>query len=174
MKRLLILLSIPAAAICLVAGVGLLLPVEHVATTSASFPVPAERVYDVISDIQGQVTWRRSVDRVEELQSSSGRRAWRELGAGGPVPMELVESDPPRRWVAAIISEGMPFGGTWSLEIDPTPEGARLTITEAGEVYNVIFRALSRYVIGHHRTMTHYLEDLGGHFGVEVEVEVLR
>ena len=40
----------------------------------------------------------------------------------------------------------------------PTPSGSRLTITERGEIYNVIFRALAKYVIGYTGTMNSFLE----------------
>ena len=38
------------------------------------------------------------------------------------------------------------------------PAGRDLTITEDGEVYNVFFRFMSRFVFGHHATMDAYLE----------------
>ena len=38
--------------------------------------------------------------------------------------------------------------------------GSDLTITEDGEVYNVIFRFMSRFVFGHHATMDAFLKNL--------------
>ncbi len=38
--------------------------------------------------------------------------------------------------------------------------GTRLTITENGEVYNPIFRFMSRFVFGHTATMDQFLSDL--------------
>ena len=43
------------------------------------------------------------------------------------------------------------FGGTWTFEVVPMPSGSRLTITERGEIYNVIFRTLSRLRVRTHR-----------------------
>lgn len=85
--------------------------------------------------------------------------------------MVVVEDDPPRRFVTEIIDKGMPFGGTWTYEVTPDGEGARVTITERGEVYNAFFRVISKVVMGHHGTMDSYLVGLGRHFGETVVPE---
>jgi hypothetical protein len=54
--------------------------------------------------------------------------------------------------VTKIVGETQ-FGGTWTFDIVPTPTGSRVTITERGEIYNVIFRALSKLVFGYTGTM---------------------
>ena len=68
------------------------------------------------------------------------------------VNVEVVEAVPPSRFVTRIVGETA-FGGTWTMEIVPTANGSRLTITERGEVYNPIFRTLARFVFGHTPTM---------------------
>jgi hypothetical protein len=54
--------------------------------------------------------------------------------------------------VTRIVDETA-FGGTWTMEITPTPSGSRLTITERGEIYNPVFRALARFVFGYEGTI---------------------
>ena len=88
--------------------------------------------------------------------------------------MELTESEPPTRLVTTILSEGMPFGGRWIFEIEPAAAGATVTITEEGEVYSPVFRFVSRYLMGHHATMSLFLSDLGAQFGQNVTVDVVR
>jgi len=56
------------------------------------------------------------------------------------------------------------FGGTSTFEIGPAERGSTLTITERGEAYNPIFRFVSRFVMGHHRTIDAYLSRLRGRF----------
>ncbi|MDX1393022.1 MAG: SRPBCC family protein [Gemmatimonadota bacterium] len=174
MKRI-ILWTLAGIAILIgaVLAVGAALPVEHVATVRAEYPVGPEEVFDVISDVTAQPGWRPSVERVEELPSRGGNPAWREIGSTGPLPMELTESDPPRRMVTAMISEGLPFGGRWIYEVEPAPGGSILTITEEGEVYSPFFRFVSRFIMGHHRTASTYLSDLGARLGGG-EVEIVR
>ena len=97
-----------------------------------------------------------------------------ERGATGPLPMELTESEPPNRLVTTILSEGMPFGGRWIIEVEPTAAGAVVTITEEGEVYSALFRFVSRYLMGHHATASLFLSDLGARFGEHITVDVVR
>jgi len=162
------------ALVAIVFGVGLLLPVAHVAAVRAEYSVTAEKLFEVIADYQRHPEWRPSVERVEQLPPHNGRPAWRQIGSTGALPMELTESDPPRRMVTTILSEGMPFGGRWLYELEPIPRGTALTITEEGEVYNPIFRFVSRFIMGHHGTATTYLEDLGRKLGDDVTVQIVR
>jgi hypothetical protein len=43
-------------------------------------------------------------------------------------------------------------------------------ITEEGEVYNPVFRFISRFVIGQTRTIETYLRDLGTATGQQIEI----
>lgn len=60
-----------------------------------------------------------------------------------------------------IISAGLPYGGSWTFELDSADENkSRLKITENGEVYNPIFRFASRFIIGHTATIDKYSQAL--------------
>ena len=176
MRRIMIwALIVVIAVVAIVVGVGAVLPVGHVATVRAEYDASPERIFEIISDVRSQPEWRPSVDRIEEIEARDGRFAWREVTKTGPLPMELTESKPSRRMVTTILSDGMPFGGRWIYEVEPTVDGASsLTITEEGEVYNPIFRFVSRFIMGHHGTAATYLRDLGGRLAQEVEVVVIR
>jgi hypothetical protein len=51
------------------------------------------------------------------------------------------------------------------------PPLTQITITERGEVYNPIFRFMSRYVFSHHATIDAYLTALGKKLGESVTPE---
>ena len=87
-------------------------------------------------------------------------KRWREHGDNGTITFEIVEARPPARLVRRIADPSLPFGGTWTYELTPHASGTRLTITEAGEVYNPVFRFMSRFVFGHTATMDRFLTDL--------------
>jgi len=157
-----------------VVGIGALLPVSHVATVRAEYAATPEEIFARISDHDRHPEWRPSVTRVEVLEPRDGRPAWREISKTGPLPMELTEIDPPRRMVTTILAEGMPFGGRWIYEVEPADGATTLTITEEGEVYNPVFRFVSRFIMGHHGTASRYLEDLGRALGQDATVEVVR
>jgi hypothetical protein len=75
-----------------------------------------------------------------------------------------VESVPPKLLVRRVVGE-WDFGGTWTCEIAPAPSGSTLTITESGEIYNAFFRFVSRFIIGHHRTIDGTMAALRKCFG---------
>lgn len=135
---------------------GASLPVKHLATRSASFNATPQQVWDVIA---GPPTWRPEVSGYEELPAQDGHREWTEYGkAGSKMTYEVLESHPPQKLVTRIADPHLPFGGTWTYEITPGADGtSTLTITENGEVYNPIFRFISRYVMGYTATMDRYL-----------------
>lgn len=71
------------------------------------------------------------------------------------VPVEITERVPPQRLVTRI-KPGQPFGGSWTITVN----GDEVSITENGEVYNPIFRFMSRFVFGHTATMDATLKKL--------------
>ena len=58
-----------------------------------------------------------------------------------------------------IADAKLPFGGSWTYEIAPgvTRDLTTLRITENGEVYNPVFRFVSKFVMGHSATIDKYL-----------------
>ena len=74
--------------------------------------------------------------------------------------MHFERMERPSLLVARIADPKLPFGGTWTYRIAPAAGGSDLTITEDGEVYNVFFRFMSRFVFGHHATMDGFIKHL--------------
>lgn len=162
MKRL-VLFGVLAvlAVVTIVAGVGAALPVQHTARGQVTLAAPPERVFAVISDVRRYADWRSSVSKVEVLSESPLR--WREHDGSDSITFEVIESSPPLGRRVRIVDPDLPFGGTWTYVLTPDGTGTRVEITEHGEVYNPVFRFVSRFVIGHTRTIDGYLEDLRRH-----------
>lgn len=118
--------------------VGARLPVGHRVTRQAQFTAPVHRVWDAI------------VDPADERR--------------GGVAFEVVESVRPRRLVRKVVGERA-FGGTWTYDVVAREDVSVLTITEDGEVYNPFFRFVSRYIIGHTRSMDSYVIELRRRIG---------
>jgi hypothetical protein len=70
-----------------------------------------------------------------------------------------------RKVVTRIVPEGSPFGGTWTFALKPVADGTELAITEDGEIYNVMYRTLARFVFGYTSTIDSYLLALATKFG---------
>jgi len=150
-------------SLILIVVIGALLPQKHRVSRTVSLHQPPEVVWNLIS---GPPTWRPDIRNYEELPPNEGHRMWRETDKHAQtITYEAVESSPPSRLVARIADPKLPFGGTWTYEITPTPAGCSLTITEDGEVYNPLFRFVSRFIMGHTATIDAYLKALGQKLG---------
>ena len=170
MKSILILLGAMAALVGLMAVVGALLPQKHVATQSAEYHKPPDAVWAGITDPTKFAEWRPNMKSAALVDPADPRRGWTETWSHGEhVPIEVVDWSPAVRLVTRL-GPGMAFGGTWTFELSPTAAGTRLRITEHGEVYNPLFRFLSRFVFGHSASMRDYLKGLGKAFGEETQV----
>lgn len=172
MKWILIPLGVLVGVVALVAIVGALLPREHAASRRAHYRESPEALWAVITDYQSFSTWRTTVKKVEPLPAKGGRTGWRETdNHGQAIPYEVVESVPSQKMVTRIADPKLPFGGTWTQELEPSESGTTLRITENGSVYNPIFRFMSRFVFGYTATMDEYLRALGAKFGESVTPE---
>jgi hypothetical protein len=126
-------------------------------------------VFDAITDWRAFPTWRSDVKSVREFTSADGHVGWIEVSRHGELPMEIVESQRPTKLIGHIASDKLPFGGTWTWQIDPvSSKECTATVTEDGEIYNPLFRFMARYLFGYTATMDGYLRNLGKKFGEEV------
>ena len=156
-----VLLSVVGAIVVLavvVPAIGYLLPQNHVASVEAVVSAAPVRVFERISDVAQYPEWRKDVSRVEMISSQPLK--WREHGDDDPITYELVESVANQRRVVRIADPDLPFGGTWTYELTPAGNRTRLVITERGEVYNPIFRFMSRFVFSKTATMERFVASL--------------
>ena len=159
LRAILIIVAILGAIVLAVIVVGFMLPVGHVATRSATFKQSPAEIYTALTDVESFPKWRSSVDAVAVIATGPPKR-WREKSGSDEITFEIAGAEPPLRLVTRIADPDLPFGGSWTYELAPEGSGTRLTITEDGEVYNPIFRFMSRFVFGHTATMDRFLADL--------------
>ena len=161
MRIVILVLGALVALVLLVIAIGYALPVAHVATREARLAAPPERVFGVLRDVEKYPAWRSDVKGVDLLATVPALR-WRERG-DNDITLEMETVEAPRRIVTRIADRSLPFGGSWTYELSPQDGGTRLVITENGEVYNPLFRFMSRFVFGHTATLERYLADLERH-----------
>ena len=159
MRILLFTVIALVAVVVVVLAIGAMLPVKHVATRERSFPVAPARLYDAISRVADYPKWKTGVRAVEAAPSEGGHPRFREVG-GETVTYEITEAKAPERFVTRIADKKLAYGGSWTYELLPASEGTRLRLTENGEVYNLLFRFMSKFVFGHYKTMDSTLDDL--------------
>lgn len=153
-------------ALCLVAiavvvlVIGWSLPVAHRVTRSATLNASPNAVFDLISRPGEFPLWRSDVKRVDTLPPHAGHEQFREVGKNGTILYRVDTVVPNQRLITRIADKSLPFGGTWTYDVIPQGESTTLRITEDGEVYNPVFRLVSRFIMGHAATVDKYLADV--------------
>ncbi len=159
-----------------VALIGMMLPQNHVAARMVRVRQTPEQVFAIISDVEKVVGVAGGCDagrdtsvrqRPHDVSRTRQRR--------GHLSRRSVR--PPRRRVVRIADTNLPYGGTWTYDVAPVASSAapitQITITERGEVYNPIFRFMSRFVFSHYATIDAYLTALGKKLGESVTPETV-
>ncbi len=158
-----------AGLVGLIAAFGAMLPKEHVATRRARYKQTPEALFAVIT---GPPDWRPQVVKCELLPDREGRRAWKEFDQRGEtITYEAAETITPSRYVTRIADKSLPFGGRWVFLLQPVAGGTEVTITEEGEIYNLLFRALAKLVFRYTSSIDDYLRALGAKFGEQIAPE---
>ena len=163
MKIAFIVAGVFAAIVVVVVAIGYTLPVKHTATRERELRADPAEVFAAISTPSEFPKWRRGVKSVEMLPPVDGRQSFREKGSDGDITYVFDEAVPTQRLVSRIADRNLPFGGSWTFELTPVSGGTLVRVTENGEVYNPLFRFVSRFILGHHRTLDQYIEDLDRH-----------
>jgi hypothetical protein len=158
MKILLIVAGVLLALVLTIVAIGAALPRHHTASRTAFIRATPEQVFGLIS---GPQDWRTDLRKIS-TEEEGGRQLIRETDQRGQtITYEVVEAKPPHLLKRTISDKSLPFGGSWTWEIQPQQSGCLVTITEDGEVYNPVFRFVSRFIIGHTRGIDGYLAMLG-------------
>ena len=127
------LLGAIALLVVLVVLTGTLLPRDHTASRTRTFAASPEELWLAINDPA--------------------------IVPKGSPTTETTESVPPRLLVHRVVGETA-FAGTWTFAIAPDAQGSALTITETASVFNPVFRFVSRFVMGHYRSIDGFMANL--------------
>jgi len=144
---------------------GMMLPVKHRASLSRVISASPERVWAVLTDVEGHPQWRKDLNSIRVV--SKEPLAWIESSSFGEIPIRVEESEAVKRLVTRIDGAKLPFGGTWTYDLAPEGTGTKLTIKEDGEVYPPMFRFLSNFIFGHTKTIEGVLNQLEAHMAKE-------
>ena len=104
--------------------------------------------------------WRSGLERIE--LSSRGPEGTRfvEHSGGDAIAFLLVEEVRDERFRSTITDPNLPFGGYWTIALEPANRGTRVRIEEHGFVTSPVYRFFARFLFGHESTMRTWLDDL--------------
>lgn len=168
MKLFLIIVAVLLALIIAVLVIGAVLPKNHVASRQIVLHRSPDEVYQTVRDFSAAPSWRSDIERVETIATADNQVRFREHGEQGATTYDLIEDRPGDRIVTRIADRDLGYSGTWTYTFSKEAAGTRVQITEAGEVSNILFRFVSRFVFGHTATIEKYLTALGKKFGEDV------
>lgn len=169
MKIALVVVALFTATAIVVLLIGVRLPPRHRVSREIILRRPPNDVYGAVRDFAVAPSWRPDVQRVEMLELAEGRVRFREHGKNGSITYEIVQDAPGAKLVTRIVDRDLGYFGSWTYEFAPAENGMTvLRITEEGEVPNIFFRFMSRFVFGHASTMNVYLKALRRKFGEEI------
>ena len=168
MRILLIAVTALLVIVGLVLVIGAMLPRQHRATREITLNRSPREIYAVARDFGSAPSWRRNLLQVEWPEPVNGLVRFREVSKDGTVTYEVVEDAPGEKLVTRILDRDLGYSGSWIYEFLPAENGAHVRITEDGDVSNILFRFVSRFVFGHTSTLDSYLLALGEKFGENV------
>ncbi len=167
MKITLLICGLLVALVALVLIIGAMLPRSHRAARQITLHQPVNDVYATVRDFSSAASWRSDLTRVEMLDT----RHFREHSKNGTVTYEILEEVPNEKLVTRIVDRDLGYAGSWTYEFLTQENRTLVRITEDGEVSNILFRFMSRFVFGHVATMDAYLRALALKFGETAKPE---
>jgi uncharacterized protein YndB with AHSA1/START domain len=148
-------------AICTAIFMGSRLPVEHTASVADTIPASQQKVWGLITDPAAMPKWRTGLKAVTLLPPENGAPCWAEMQSSMVMPLCADVRVEPARQVVRIADPKLPFGGTWTYELEPAGESAtKVTITERGTTGPAMWRFVGHYVMGEDGSIKQYLSDL--------------
>jgi hypothetical protein len=168
MKIAFILFAVVVALVLVVLVIGAALPKNHVVSRHVILHRRPSEVYETVRNFSAAPSWRPDLTRVEMIPTGDDHVRFREHGKQGAVTYNLIEDRPNEKIVTRIADQDLGYSGSWTYTFQSEADGTRLEITEAGEVSNILFRFMSRFVFGQTGTIEKYLAALGRKFGQEV------
>lgn len=168
MRIVLIVVASVIVLVLAVVAIGWLLPMRHVVSRSATYRATPELLFSLIA---GPQDWRPDVQRSEAVPDAGGRELMRETSRGGEtITYEVLDRTPPTSIKRRIATKNLPYSGTWTYSLEHGGDVTIVRITEDGEIYNPVFRFVSRFVLGQTSTMDAYLRALGKATGQDVAI----
>lgn len=168
MKIALIITAFFFVIVALILIIGAALPRNHVVSRQIILHSSPYEIYRSVRDFNAAPSWRSDIERVETVATTDNHVRFREYAKHGAVTYDLVEDQPGERIVTRIADQNLGYSGSWTYTFTKETAGTRVQITEAGEVSNILFRFMSRFIFGQTSTIEMYLIALGKKFGEDV------
>ena len=157
LKWALMIIGVLILLIVVALVIGYSLPKDHKIKKSLYLKSTPEIVWRRINDFEKFSSWRLELSMVEKIDTNT----WIEVDKSGQkIKYQKIASTLNKSLTTEIADKDLPFGGTWTFEITVSGDSAVLTIEENGHVNNPLFRFVSKFIIGHDKSIQTYFDNL--------------
>ncbi len=132
------------------------LPAETTASRSTRIAAPIDKVFGLVTDIDGQAGWRRDVERVEIVDAGA---SWTEHTTRGMAIDFREERKEPGLYAISFTSP-QGFSGRWEGRFAPDGDGTAVDITETVRTDGFVARVMGRLFAPPGAHIDLYLGDL--------------
>jgi len=157
------ILFLMGGAVSLVVAVlvgGAMTPRAHAVARTVVLRARPESVWTLVRTVGSYADWR------PEIQSTLvDGEEWQEFTTGRALRLGVVESEAPRRFIARVLDDDLPFTREWTWQLVPEGEGTRVTLIERGETSNPLYRFVGAHMKGHHGAIDSALNALAVRVG---------
>jgi hypothetical protein len=119
-RYLWILSGVIVALLVMIVVIGYALPVKHRAVGETTVKATPDALFALITNVEAFPGWRSGVTSVEVTRPTDGRTRFREISGHDTVAYIIESLDPDRRLVIRVDDKRLPFGGTWTYELEPS------------------------------------------------------
>lgn len=166
MKRLLVIL-VPLVLIAAAPFVlGALAPASFEIRVARHIDAERPAVFALLANLDEWVLWRRGFEDVEILEPHSGELVrYRLTTEHETLTYAVVDFEENRLITTCVAEKDVSFDGCWRLEFDDSDGGTLITLNEKGRINSLWYRFMSRYVIGHHKYIEGFFDDIEAALG---------
>ncbi|CAG8548128.1 7522_t:CDS:2 [Ambispora gerdemannii] len=146
-----------------------LIPKHHVCKRTAKFPLPSQKLWNVVTDFSSYPRWRSTLTKIETSPHGhippDGFEWFRELTPYGSIKYRVIERYEGKMFKQEIVREkGVHLSGSWIIEFESIgKESTQITITEQVTIHKAIPNIIG-FLNGHNRNIDQFLTDLANKF----------
>lgn len=151
---------------------GRTIPVARTTAVEVDLRKSPQEVYALISDVAGFVRWAPDVRSIKQEPSHDGKPAYTMRIDRQNMFFSVTAAEPPKTFALTIRGNKI-CSSSWCWDITPTPAGCTVRLTECGEVYISIIRAMLRVCNMEAKHLTSNLAAMAKHLGEDPAVRRL-
>lgn len=159
-KMLLYILVGILACIGAILLIGLSLPAQRTFTRTHVFKSPVEKVFEMVTNVEGQASWRSDLKAVQLNSPEAGKERWTEILKNQP-PIQFQSTAKILNQRFEMKLKGQGFTGHWVGEFEPSPnQGTRVSFTETTTVNHPFARVFAYLFVDLNKSIERYIQDL--------------